>query len=254
MGMCLLCLRKAGYLQKKELDVKIPLCPFLTASSHVPRGCAATLLLCPSILCLLLAYFGCSSQNSPWVQFRCFDVKMNFLEKIYPSPESAAREQSPDLRQGSWRWLKLVANGHLGRMVHHTSWKNIKEIVRKKLKPLSSVTFSFFFYFSFDYDDHLKLTADFSPAWTDWGNPGGKTCLLPNSNYLQPSLNFDIWTLCQSLCNLLVRTVDLFLWNSMLRYHQPCFSLVPRNPGSLTAHGCSNWKTDSIGEKASKLQ
>lgn len=108
-------------------------------------------------------------------------------------------------------------------------------------------------FFSFDHDKLLKLTADFSPDWTNWGNPGGKTVLLPNSNYLQPGLKSETWTLCQSLCNLLVRTIDLFLWSAVLSYHWLCFSPVPGNPASLAVHGHNNWKTDSIEEKASKI-
>lgn len=148
-------------------------------------------LLCPSILCLLLAYFGHSSQNSPWVQLRCFNVKMNFLEKTYPSPESAAREQSPDLRacEGDWSsWQMDVWAEWSSTPPGRTS---------KKLSGKSEnhyLLWHFLLFFSFEYDDHLKLTADFSPAWTDWGNPEGK----PAFDQI-PTICSQAWSLTSEL-------------------------------------------------------
>lgn len=105
--------------------------PLLT-SPRLHRNSPCGHLLGPSSLSLVLATFGhITALKSPQVQFR-FNIRVNFHEKIHPSSESPAREQPPDLIQGSWRWFKFLANVHLGRMVHHTSWNDIKGTHREK--------------------------------------------------------------------------------------------------------------------------
>lgn len=212
-------------------------------------------LLGPSILSLLLTAFGHSSQERPQVQFRCLTLKWTSLRKSIPAlnllPGNSLQisDRAPEGDLSSWQmyiWAEWSTTPP-GRTSNKLSGKS-----KDLLKSLFSVMFCFVWFFRFEHDKLLKLTADFSPAWTDWGNPGGKTVLLPNSNYLQPGLKSEIWTWCQSLCDLLVRTIDLFLWNTVLSYHCLCCSPVPGNPASLVVHGHSNWKTDSIGEKASK--
>lgn len=174
------------------------------------------------------------------------------MGKIHPSSASPAREQPPDLLQGSWRWFKFLAKIHLDRMVHHTPWNNIKETHREKQISAKISVFCDVCFFVLSVTNFLN--------WLQISHQPGHTEVIleenmsfyPNSNNLLPGLKSETWTLCQSLCDVLVRTIDLFLWNTVLSYHQPHFSLVPRNPASLAVHGHSNWKTDSVGEKASK--
>lgn len=233
--------------------MSIPDCQFLCPPRlhcNTPWGLTKH-LLGPSILSLLLAAFGRSSQRVP--RFNSGVQHQNELPwKNSSQPWICCRGTASRSQTWLTKAIYNLANVHLGRMVHHTSWKNIEEIVRKKQRSAKISLFCDVLFFSFEHDKLLKLTADFSPTWTHWGNPGGKSVLLPNSNYSQPGLKFEIWTLCQSLCDLLVRTIDLFLWNTVLSCHQPHFSLVPGNPASLAVHGHSNWKRESVGEKASK--
>lgn len=145
---------------------------------------------------------------------------MNFHEKIHPSSESPAREQPPDLIQGSWRWFKLLAKAHLGRMAQHTSWNNIKETRWEKHRSAKISIFCdvCFLILSMKL---LRLTADFSPPGHTEVILEANMSFFPNSNNLLPGLKSDTWTLCQSLCDVLVRKIVLFLWNTVLSYHQP---------------------------------
>lgn len=153
---------------------------------------------------------------------------MNFHEK---KSESSAREQPPDLIQGSWRWFKfkrkfksvlLVAKVHLGRMVHHTSWKTIKETLWEKQRSAKISIFCDVCFLVLSMTNFLnRLQISHQSGHTE-------VILEENMsfyqipNYLLPGSKSDTWTFCQSfMCDALVRTIDLFLWFiPVLSYHQ----------------------------------
>lgn len=160
---------------------------------------------------------------------------MNFLGKIPPSPESAAKEQAPDGRQGSWRWFQfLVDFGQEGPphlLEEHQ--RNCQEKAKIDLiNALFSVTL-YLFVFRFEHEElvcrsltsldtqrypaHILeenlslywISAICSPAWSPWSELCAGAFVICWKNWL--------------------------IWSIVLSYHQMLFFSVPRNPASLAA-------------------
>lgn len=138
------------------------------------------------LFCLFFWQLLVSALKSPQVQFRCLTSKWTSLGKSPPALDPLPGNS-----------LQISDRAHKGdlsswQMYIWAEWSqpHLLEEHQRNCQEKAKLCWNIFcdaLGLSFEHDT-LKLSAHSSPAWTHWGNLGGKSVLLPDSNCLQPGL------------------------------------------------------------------